>query len=121
MAALAPKPAHFPYHNSISANHLQLKDLSETHLGVVQSWKPKGKGGGSGAMHSPAAELEEELLQSAPKGNQDKLRVLRSRLKRLSSNLPDRSMGSAGSKQIPQGAGQGASEESQSQQVGGVS
>ena len=90
----------------------------------MQSLKPKGKvqGAGSGAVHSPAAELEEELIQSAPKGNQDKMRVLRSRLKRLSSNLPDLGIGAAGSKQSPQGGAQGepqgASEESQSQQVG---
>ena len=67
----------------------------------MQSLKPKGKvqGAGSGAVHSPAAELEEELIQSAPKGDQDKMRVLRSRLKRLSSNLPDLGIGAAGSKQ----------------------
>ena len=35
----------------------------------------------------PAAELEEELLQNPPKGSVDKLRVLRSRLKRLSGNI----------------------------------
>lgn len=35
----------------------------------------------------PAAELEEELLQNPPKGSADKLRVLRSRLKRLSGNM----------------------------------
>ncbi|KAL0038695.1 hypothetical protein WJX79_003623 [Trebouxia sp. C0005] len=35
----------------------------------------------------PAAELEEELLQNPPKGSGDKLRVLRSRLKRLGGNI----------------------------------
>ncbi len=35
----------------------------------------------------PAAELEEELLQNPPKGSGDKLRVLRTRLKRLSGNI----------------------------------
>ena len=35
----------------------------------------------------PAAKLEEELLQNPPKGSADKLRVLRSRLKRLSGNM----------------------------------
>lgn len=35
----------------------------------------------------PAAELEEELLQNAPRGSGDKLRVLRTRLKRLGGNI----------------------------------
>lgn len=109
---------------SLPLERLQQKPLFKTHCGLVQSSKPKGKsqGAGSGAKPSAAAELEEELLQSAPKGDQDKMRVLRSRLKRLSSNLPESSIGSAGSKQSPQGDPhedpQGASQESQSQQVG---
>jgi len=37
----------------------------------------------STSTSQPAAELEEELLQNPPKGSGDKLRVLRSRLKRL--------------------------------------
>jgi hypothetical protein len=41
----------------------------------------------STSTSQPAAELEEELLQNPPKGSGDKLRVLRSRLKRLSGNI----------------------------------
>ncbi len=42
---------------------------------------------GATSTSQPAAELEEELLQNPPKGSGDKLRVLRSRLKRLSGNI----------------------------------
>ncbi|KAL0024941.1 hypothetical protein WJX77_004746 [Trebouxia sp. C0004] len=38
---------------------------------------------------SQPAELEEELLRNPPKGSGDKLRVLRSRLKRLSGNMKE--------------------------------
>lgn len=36
-----------------------------------------------------AADLEEELLQNPPKGSADKLRVLRSRLKRLNNKIKE--------------------------------
>lgn len=64
---------------------------------------------------SQAEALEDELLQSPPKGNLDKMRVLRSRLKRLSSKLPDRVIGSpGGTQQTPARGAEGAEQVSPS-------
>ena len=71
----------------------------------MQSINPKGKAQSTESSgDSKAKAIEDELLQDPPKGNLDKMRVLRSRLKRLSSKLPDRVIGSlAGIQQTPGG------------------
>lgn len=71
----------------------------------MQSMNPKGKAQSKESNgDSQAKAIEDELLQHPPKGDLDKMRVLRSRLKRLSSKLPDRVIGSsAGAKQTPAG------------------
>lgn len=69
--------------------------------------KPKAQSTASDE-DSQAEALEDELLQSPPKGNLDKMRVLRSRLKRLSRKLPDRVIGSpGGTQQTPAGGTEG--------------
>ena len=58
----------------------------------------------SADVQSTADALEAELLLSPPKGNLDRMRVLRSRLKRLSSSLPESSIaGPSSSRQSPTG------------------
>lgn len=71
----------------------------------MQSTNSKGKAQSKESTgDSQAKAVEDELLQDPPKGDLDKMRVLRSRLKRLSSKLPDRVIGSlAGVKQTPAG------------------
>ena len=78
--------------------------------------KAKAKAGSGGTSGDSQAEaLENELLQEPPKGKLDKMRVLRSRLKRLSSKLPDRvSSSPAGDNLTPEGGAGGLD----SQQVG---
>lgn len=75
----------------------------------MQSISPKGKAQSTdSAGDSQSQAVEDELLQDPPKGNLDKMRVLRSRLKRLSSKLPDRVIGSAaGVQQTPGGGPEG--------------
>ena len=76
---------------------------------LMQGMNSKGKTESTESNgDSQAKALEDELLQDPPKGNLDKMRVLRSRLKRLSSKLPDRVVGSStGIKQTPAGGPEG--------------
>lgn len=75
----------------------------------MQTMKPQGKAHSTElSSDSQAKAIEDELLQDPPKGNLDKMRVLRSRLKRLSSKVPDRVLGSStGVKQTPAGGPEG--------------
>lgn len=49
----------------------------------------KAESASGSTSQTAAADLEEELLQNPPKGSADKLRVLRSRLKRLNNKIKE--------------------------------
>ena len=94
-------------HNLIGIMYRFLKHSIAWFL--VQSMKLQGKTQSAElSSDSQAKAIEDELLQDPPKGNLDKMRVLRSRLKRLSSKVPDRVLGSStGVMQTPAGGPEG--------------